>query len=143
MTCARVRQYSDQALGTSFYQLEHVKPLFKEHNILAFKNLYTYYTFMEVFKILKLECPTSLHDQFKISARKETSLISQFPSFDFISRSTKLWNTIAPKLGITEFSHKISHAKSTLKKALLKLQHTADGVSWTSNDFDIFGLSGD
>ena len=141
MTCARVRPYSDQALGTSFYQLEHVKPLFKEHNILAFNNLYTYHTFMEVFKILKLECPRSLHDQFHISTRKQTSLISQLPSHDFVSRSTKLWNTIAPKFGITEFSHKISHAKTTLKKALLKLQHTADGVGWTSSDFDISGLA--
>ena len=141
MTCARVRPYSDQALGTSFYQLEHVKPLFKEQNILAFNNLYTYHTFMEVFKILKLECPRSLHDQFHISTRKQTSLISQLPSHDFVSRSTKLWNTIAPKFGITEFSHKISHAKTTLKKALLKLQHTADGVGWTSSDFDISGLA--
>ena len=141
MTCARVRPYSDQALGTSFYQLEHAKPIFKEHNILAFNNLYTYHTFMEVFKILKLECPRSLHDQFHISTRKQTSLISQLPSHDFVSRSTKLWNTIAPKFGITEFSHKISHAKTTLKKALLKLQHTADGVGWTSSDFDISGLA--
>ena len=107
MTCARARPYSNQFLGSAFYQLEHCKPLFKEHNILNFKNLYTYHTFME------LDYPSSLYNQFHTSARKETTLISQFPSHDFISRSTKLWNTIAPKLGITEFSYKINHTKKS------------------------------
>ena len=97
---------------------------------------------MEVFKILKLECPSSLYNKFQISARKETMLISQFPSQDFVSRSTKLWNTVASKLDITEFSYKISHAKNILKKALLKLQHAADGVSWTSGDCDVGRLPG-
>ena len=97
---------------------------------------------MEVFKILKLDYPSSLYNQFHTSVRKETTLISQFPSHDFISRSTKLWNTIAPKLGITEFSCKISHAKNILKKALLTLQHAVDGVDWTSGDSDFSKLPG-
>ena len=141
MTCARARQFKDQALGTAFFQLEHCKPLFKEHDILTFKNLYSYHTFMEVFKILKLECPTALHQQFTISNRKNTTLISQLPSQDFISRSTKLWNTIAPKLGLFDYSYKISLAKNLLKRALLKLQYASDNTNWTSNDHDLTKLS--
>ena len=97
MTCARARPYNEQALGNTFFQLEHCKPLFKEHDILAFKNLYTYHTFMEVFKILKLECPTSLHQHFTLSSRKKTTLISQLPSQDFISRSTIFVEHDCPK----------------------------------------------
>jgi hypothetical protein len=141
MTCARTRPYNAQALGNDFFQLEHCKPLFKEHNILAFKNLYTYHTFMEVFKILKLECPSSLHQHFTLSTRKQTTLISQLPSEDFFSRSTKLWNTVAPKLGLFDYSYKISLARNQLKKALLKLQHASESTQWTSNDCDITKLS--
>ncbi len=96
---------------------------------------------MEVFKILKLECPKSLHQQFTLSNRKETTLISQFPSQNFISRSTKLWNTIAPKLGLFDYSYKISLARKRLKTALFKLQHATDGTDWTSNDYDVTKIS--
>ena len=140
MTCARTRKYDEQALGSSFFQLEHSKPLFQQNKILAFKNLYTYHTFMEVFKILKLKCPMSLHEQFQFSSRKETALIVQFPSNDFFSRSTKLWNLIAPKLQILDFSFKINQAKNRLKQALLKLQHASDDVGWTKNDYDLTKL---
>ena len=140
MTCARARQFNEQALGNAFFQLEHSKPLFREHDILAFKNLYSYHTFMEVFKILKLECPTALHQRFTLSKRKNTTLISQLPSQDFISRSTKLWNIIAPKIGLFDYSYKISLARNCLKRALLKLQHASDCTNWTSNDYDVTKL---
>ena len=92
---------------------------------------------MEAFKILKLRCPISLHGHFNISARKETTLISTFGTTnDFISRSTSIWNTIAPKFKIQDYSYKIGLAKSNLKKALLRLQHLEDQIDWTPNDFD-------
>ena len=78
-TCARTRPHPLQVLGNEFYELEHSKPLLKEKNILALRNLYTYHTFMEVFKILKLRCPTSILGLFKISSRKEVTLITPFP----------------------------------------------------------------
>ena len=128
---------------TTFFQLKHCKPLFKQQNILAFKNLYTYHTFMEVFKILKLRCPTSLNQHYQLSSRKETTLIAQLPSNDFISRSTKIWSTIAPKLKLFDYSYKISLAKSRLKKSLLKLQHAYNDSALTSisSDYDIMQLS--
>ena len=82
LTCARTREFDNQALDHTFFQLEHFKPLFKQQNILAFKNLYTYHTFMEVFKILKLRCPTSLNHHYQLSSRKQTALIKQLPSND-------------------------------------------------------------
>ena len=136
-TGARCRPYPLQALKEEFFQLEHCKPLFKKHSILAMKNLYSYHTFMEVFKILKLRYPISLHDHYNLSQRKETTLISPFPSNDFISRSTNVWNTIAPKLRLLDYSHNISLAKSNLKRALLKIQHAENEIAWTKNDFDI------
>ena len=141
LTCARTREFDNQALDHTFFQLEHCKPLFKQQNILAFKNLYTYHTFMEVFKILKLRCPTSLNQHYQLSSRKQTALIAQLPSNDFISRSTKIWSTIAPKLKLFDFSYKISLAKSRLKKSLLKLQHAYNDSAWTSSDYDMMKLS--
>ena len=140
-TCLRSRPYSNQTLGDEFFQQEHCKPLFKKHGILALKNLYTYHTFMEVFKVLKLRCPISLYEYFKISPRKETTLITSFPSHDFISRGTTIWNTISPKLKLLDYSHSISLAKSSLKKTLLELQHSGTEKTWTSNDFDIARIS--
>ena len=140
-TCARARPYPLQTLTDEFYQLEHSKPLFKDKNILALQNLYTYHTFMEVFKILKLRCPISLFDLFNVSSRKEMTLITPFPSNDFVYRATTIWNTIAPKLKLLDYSHNISLAKSTLKKALIDIQHSHNEFDWTQNDFDIKRIS--
>ena len=140
-TCARARPYPLQALTGEFYQLEHSKPLFKDRNILALQNLYTYHTFMEIFKILKLRCPISLFDLFNISSRKEITLITPFPSNDFIYRAATIWNTIAPKLKLLDYSHNISLAKSTLKRALIDIQHSENDLDWTQNDFDIKRIS--
>ena len=140
-TCARARPYPFQVLTGKFYELEHSKPLFKDKKILALKNLYTYHTFMEVFKILKLRCPISLFDLFNLSSRKEITLITPFPSNDFIYRATIIWNTIAPKLKLLDYSHSISLAKSNLKRALLDIQHSQKETSWTDGDFDMTRVS--
>jgi hypothetical protein len=55
---------------------------------------------------------------------------------DFISRSTSIWNSIAPKFKLQDYSYKISLAKSNLKKALLRIQHAEDQITWTPNDCD-------
>ena len=101
------------------------------------KNLYTYHTFMEVFKVLKLRQPISLFEQFDLSLRKETTLITSNPSDTFVSRSASLWNSIAPKFKLLDYSHNISLAKSNLKRALLEIQHKDNEITWTPNDFDI------
>ena len=92
---------------------------------------------MEALKILKLRVPLSLYDNFNKSVRKETTLIASLPTNDFISRSTKIWNIIAPKLKVLDYSQKISLAKSRLKRALLNIQQAGDMISWTDNNFDM------
>ena len=65
------------------------------------------------------------------------TFVSTLVGQNFISRSIKLWNSIAPKLEITDFSYKISAVKIRLKNALLKLRHAVDNISLTSNDYDV------
>ena len=62
-TCVRARPVELQALSTSFYEREHTKPIFKLNNIFCMYNLYTYDSFMEAFKILKLRLPTALYSE--------------------------------------------------------------------------------
>ena len=135
-TCARARPHPNQLLGEEFYRKEHTKPLFEKHNIMALRNLYTYHTVMEVSKILKLRNPISIHNQFDISSRKESLILTSTPAENFVSRSTTLWNKIAPKLKINDYSFKLSSIKSTLKKSLMILQHSGDPLTWTSEDFN-------
>ena len=141
-TCAKARPYLNQALDNSFFQLEHTKPLFNKHGILAFENLYTYHTFIETFKILKLRTPISLYNLYTKSHRKEIMLIVPSSSTsDFIKRSTTLWNTIAPKMKLIDYSYKISLAKSNVKRALNSVQNTGNTNSWTENDFNAQKIS--
>ena len=142
-TAVRARPISNQLLGEEFYMKEHTKPLFNKHKILALRNLYTYYVYMDLFKILKLRDPITMFEQFKISYRKSMLLINNVPAENFFSRSTKIWNIITPKLKIQDYSHKISSAKNKLKKALFKLQSSNDPVTWTANDFDIVNIEVD
>ncbi len=96
---------------------------------------------MEVFEILKFRQPLSLYEQFQISSRKETTLITSFPSADFISRSTSIWNIIVPKLKLLDYSYSISSVKNSLKRALFNIQHAGNEISWTENDFDATKIS--
>ena len=135
-TCVRARPINNQLLGEDFYMKEHTKPLFKKHNVLALQNLCTYHTLMEVSKILKLRSPISLHDQFNISTRKETTIITSTPADNFVSRSSYLWNKIAPKFKLFDYCFSISALKSNLRKALLKLQHAENPLTWSTEDFN-------
>ena len=136
-TAVRARPYKNQLLGEEFYQQEHTKPLFTKHKILALNNLYSYHSFMETLKILKLRDPITLHDQYTLSKRKPTLIINTNPAENFVSRSSRIWNTICPKLKLNDFSCNISTTKSTLKTALLKLQDIDDPVAWILDNFDL------
>ena len=134
-TCARSRPFPNQ-LDKSFFELEHTKPLFKKHSILALRNLYNYHTFMELFKVLKLRSPMSMYDQFTISTRKSTKLIHPTQSNGFIYRASSLWSTIEPKLKLDDFTAKISQVKNLLKTSLLKMQHGDNDEHWLPGNFD-------
>ena len=87
-TCARARPVELQALSTSFYEREHTKPTFKLNNILCMYNLYTYHSFMEAFKILKLRLPTALYFEFHLAHNRHTRLITPSPSSNFLYKSS-------------------------------------------------------
>ena len=137
-TCARARPVKIQLLGEEFYSREHTKPLFDKHKILSFMNLYTYHTYMELFKILKFRDPLVIHEQFKVSNRKSNLLINNFPAKNFVSRSTGIWNTITPKLKLVDnCTAKVASTKNILKNLLLRLQNDGDPVSWNSDNFNL------
>ena len=140
-TCVRARPYNFQKLDKAFFEREHTKIIFERQNILSIHNLYHYHCLMEVFKILKLRTPISLYSSYNISHRKPTTLITPIPSNNFISRSTYIWNTIAPKLKVPDYSVKISCVRSALRKILFKLQHKENKCTWTTEDYNINKLS--
>ena len=65
-TCARARTYKDHKTPKN-YVLEHTKPLFNKHDILALQNVYILRTLTELFKVLKYRSPISLLDSIKLN----------------------------------------------------------------------------
>ena len=92
---------------------------------------------MELLKILKFQTPLSLCAKYNISQRKPTLLLIDSPSNNFTHRSALIWNTLAPKLGIYDYSIKINAIRNMLKQALLKRQHTEETIEWTSEDYNL------
>ena len=119
-TCARTRPIHEQNLDSAFFEKEHSKPLFKENTVLSLFNLYAYHCLMETFKILKFHYPIPLHSSYNISSRKKVTLILNFPSKNFTYRSSVLWNSVAPKLKINDYSENVSLIRSQLKKTIVR-----------------------
>ena len=142
MTSCRTRSIDSQQLGQDFFCLEHTKPIFKQQNILSIHNLYTYHCFMECFKILKLRSPISLFKEYSLSTRKPTTITPSYPSKTFTSRSTYLWNILAPKMKVLDYSAKISVVKANLKKCIFTNQHNQTKLMWTTEDFNILKIVG-
>ena len=135
------------------FTLEHTNPLFNEYDLLSLENLYTYHTFMEVFKLLKFQSPTSIREQFTLRYRNHSlNLILPRVSLDktkksFIFKSATTWNKMFPyilnkceaeKSGIiipgsavnSDLSAQISFVKGKLKSIMLSLQKTGDIIQW-------------
>ena len=136
-TCARTRQFGTQKLGSEFFKLESSKPLYVKHDLLTVHNLYQYHSTLEAYKILKLRVPISLYSLFNISQRKETLLVSQPPSNNFICMATKLWNYFRQKLCIVDFSTSIGSLKSKMKTYLLTTQKGIDCETWCDQDYQV------
>ena len=102
MLCARSRPLDEQILGSSFFMKEHTKPLFHKNRILTVQNLYTYHTFMEVYKILKYQSPISMYSQYLISNRKylthNLNLITPPIAGDFMKWNEMKYNSYTPPI---------------------------------------------
>ena len=79
----------------------------------------------------------SLYSEYKVSERKPVTLLIGPPSNSFLHRSSTLWNTLAPKLKVFDYSIKINHIRNLLKKALLIRQHIEPTIEWTSEDHNV------
>ena len=66
MTCARARTYTEHTAPKNFV-LEHTKPLFNENGFLSLRDLYKYFTLLELFKILKYKSPIPITELFTLS----------------------------------------------------------------------------
>ena len=137
-TCTRARPFNNQILGAEFYTKEHTKPLFKEHGILAFQNLYYYHMALTMFKLLESRLPKSLFSCFNLSERKETLLITPFFSHNFVYNACFIWNIVRDSLSIFKFGClKIGSMKYKLKEMLLKRQNLGDQIEWSDENFKL------
>ena len=134
-TCSRTREVGNQILGDEFFTKEHTKPLFNEHNILILSNLYYYHMLLSTYKILNTRIPISLYSNFTLSKRKETLLLTTFPSHNYIYNACCIWNVVRELLPIQEFGIKISEIKTKLKKILFTRQNLGDQIEWSNENF--------
>ena len=141
-TTARARPVDKQALDSTFYVKEHTKPLFRKHRILALENLYTYHCYLETYKVMKFRAPMVMFSGYNTSNRKPTLMIQPIGNVDnHNTRSTKLWNTITPKLKVSDFTMSIECLRQKLKESLLVIQHKNSDLNWTSEDFNTTNLT--
>ena len=139
-TCARMRTFQKQILGSEFFRKEPSKPLFVEQNLLTIHNLYIYHCCLEIFKILKFRTPISLNSMVKLSLRKPTRVIIQKRTEFFAYRSAVMWNKLRnrlPKNWLEDFSIKLSTLKTAMKIILLKNQSLYDESEWCEYNLEL------
>ena len=134
-TCARERPHGNQELDATFYIKEHSKPLFKEQALMTVHNLHYYHCIMELFKILKFRLPIALHELFNLSNRKDTLLLTENPTKQFVYNAGVVWNLCRQKFNVTDFSHNIAPLKSALKNHIQSHQSTGDTDEWQDCNF--------
>ena len=151
-TCARVRTFEEN-MAPKNYCLEHTKPLFNEHKLLSLENLFKFHSFMEVFKIKKLNSPISLNEYFRLGSRSDKlTLILPRVYLDiskqnFIFGSSMIWNEFFSRVlsrcapqssGLvipgsdpnSDLAASTSVVKNRLKSLLLASQIIGDETEW-------------
>ena len=139
-TCARARPYGKQILGSEFFCKEHTKPLFNEHGILAFQNIYNYQTCLETLKLLKFRTPTALFNNFQFSPRNNGIYLLTTPStIDFTYSGSRKWNMITKILAKYDpiYSIKVGPFKQNVKTCLQKIQNMFNQLEWCEKIFEL------
>ena len=138
-TCARARPLDNQKLGSEFYCREHTKMLFNDNRIIASKNLHYYFCILEIFKILKFQCPVNLCEMYSKPVRSRSLLMrTPKPSIQFSYTSSNAWNITYKKLlskSSFDLTTKVSHFKTELKAFLLTRQKIGSVNEWQSPNF--------
>ena len=152
MTCARARSYTEHMAPKNFV-LEHTKPLFNENGFLSLRNLYKYFTLLELLKMLKYESPIPITELFTLS-NQDYKISLLLPKFNldiglqsFVFSASRLWNQYAKLMfeicspnmsGIvipgsvknSDLSASASVIKSKMKKILLDEQKSGCEITW-------------
>ena len=152
MTCARARTYTDHKAPKNFV-LEHTKQIFNKNDLLILKNIYRYFSFLEVCKILKFKSPISISELLTISKQPFKKLLNlpranlDITKESFVFSASKIWNEFlkrvfeeceASKNGIvipgsaqnSDLSTSMGTIKSRIKNCLLKDQKSGCEISW-------------
>ena len=143
-TCARVREFGKQKLGSEFYSKESSKPIFQSLKILTLPNIYNYQTCLEVLKILLFHRPISLYETYKLSQRNNSTLLILPPDTNhFTYISSRMWNiavkSLAKDCSLSDI--KIGSFKSRLKTRLLEIQGKHDDIEWYPYNFNMDSIS--
>ena len=139
-TCARVREFGKQILGSEFYSKECSKPIFQNLKILTLPNIYNYQTCLEVLKILKFHRPSPLYETYKLSQRNNsTLLILPHNTNHFAYISSRMWNVAMKHLARDSalIDIKLGSFKKRLKNCLLEIQGKYDDIEWYPNNFKL------
>ena len=148
----RARTYTEHTAPKNFL-LEHSKPLFNENGFLSLRNLYKYFTLLELFKILKYKSPIPITELFTLS-NQDYKISLLLPKFNldnglqsFVFSASRLWNQYAKFMfeicspdtsGIvipgsvknSDLSASASVIKSKIKKILLDEQKSGCEITW-------------
>ena len=139
-TCARVREFGRQRLGSKFYSKEHTKPILNRLKLLTVQNLHKYHSVTEIFKIMKFRVPYPLYETIDLSSRDTSNLIIlSHPSPIVFYESSKMWNSVYKRLikFDNDFSTSVSLVKQRLKSLILESQGLHDAEMWTPENFQI------
>ena len=139
-TCARVREFGKQKLGSEFYTKEHTKPIFNRLKLLTVQNIHKYHSVTELFKIMKFRTPYSLYEKISLSVRDTSNLIIlPTPALSFFYESSKMWNSVHKNLLVPDkgMLTSISSIKLKLKAILLESQSLNDPILWTPDNFQL------
>ena len=139
-TCARVRPYKQQKLGTTFYEKEHTKPIFNRLRILTVQGLFKYHCINEFFKIIKFRTPYPLYEEISISQR-DTSNVAILPSKSntFLYTAAHIWNQIHKRVLSSDkgIFTSVNSVKLRTKVILLEAQSLGTEDQWIPHNFEI------
>ena len=132
-TTARTRSKDSQKLGPKFFELEHTKPLFNNHDLFTVHNLYNYHIVLSLNKLLKFHSPISLNSLFTLSKRKETLLNTPQHANSFVYNGGLIWNAFKRSpVGskVKDFTTSVGCVKNLAKILLFQRQKLGDVEEW-------------
>ena len=138
-TCARVRPFKQQKLGTKYYEKEHTKPIFSRLKILTVQGLFKYHCIAEIFKVVQSRTPYPLYEAIAMSQRDTSNvIILPVKSNSFFYVAAQLWNSVHKRI-VSEkgMSTSVNLVKLKVKSILLESQCSGDAYQWNPQNFQI------